>query len=146
VLRDEDGNEHLRRSRSPRRQLRVLRGCCLPFISRIYSRRSYMERCSLPISPRRPFVPPPLCASNKHSDQENRLSPARDTIGSGLCARTRLYAECTALARIPRVLVSRSLTFYPPPRSFPPHGGSRECDKRQKDGPRPGASNKIADQ
>lgn len=68
-----------------------------------------MERCSLPISPRRPFVPPPLCASNKHSDQENRLSPARDTIGSGLCARTLLCAECTALARIPRVLVSRSL-------------------------------------
>lgn len=68
-------------SRSPRHQLRVQQGCYLPFISRIYSRRSYMGRCSLPISLRRPFVPPPLCTSNKHSDQENRLSPARNEIG-----------------------------------------------------------------
>jgi len=43
-----------------------------------YSQRSYMGRCSLPISLRRPFVPLRPCASNKHSNQENRLSLARD--------------------------------------------------------------------
>lgn len=37
-----------------------------------------MGRCSLPILLRRPFVPLRLCASNKHSNQENRLSLARD--------------------------------------------------------------------
>jgi len=122
-----------RESRSARHQLRV-QGCCLPFISRIYSRRSYMGRCSLPISPRRPFALPPPCASNKHNDQENRLSLVRNRLV--LCARIRLHAECTA--RADSGCRSRS--------TLRASSGSRECDKRQETGPRPGTSNKIADQ
>ena len=126
-------------SRSPRHQLRVQQGCCLPFISRIYSRRSYMGRWSLPISLRRLFVPLPLCASNKHSDQENRLSPARNEIG-WYYARGCNYTLNTPRARIPSVDLSLSRSI------LRASNGSRECDKWQKTGRDRGPSNKIADQ
>jgi len=100
-------------------------GCCLPFISRIYSRRSYMGRCSLPISPRRPFVPLPPCASNKtQQNQGDRLSPAR----GAMLADTRIIRGCALGCNAHGFRRLVSTAFY----SL--GGGSRECDKRQETG------------
>lgn len=107
----------------------------------IYSRRSYMGRCSLPISPRRPFVPLPLCASNKHSNQENRLSPAR-----GGCverpARGREYAPNAPNARIPACV---SDEIYPLALYSLYAANPTNATNGKKRGAT-GTSNKIADQ
>lgn len=107
MVREEEGDLNVEESRSPRHQLRVQQGCCLPFISRIYSRRFYMGRCSLPISPRRPFVPRPLCASNKTQRPRKQTFSRSRCDRHGLCARIiRDYAPNAPRARIPGVGLS----------------------------------------
>lgn len=96
----------------------------------IYSRRSYMGRCSLPISPRRPFVPLPLCANNKHGNQDNRLSPVSQSRATG-SAREREYAPNAPNAPVSDEIYPLAL--------YSLCGESHECDKRQeKRGTRPG--------